>query len=49
MFGKEHAQAWLGDPNLVFKIFVCVVIWQCIGSGMMIFYANMQEIPEEII
>lgn len=49
LFGKEHAQAWLGDPNLVFKIFVCVVIWQCIGSGMMIFFANMQEIPEEII
>lgn len=41
--------AWLGDPNLAFKIFVMVVIWQCIGPGMMIFYANMKEIPESII
>jgi len=41
--------AWLGNPNLSFKIFVAVVIWQCIGSGMMIFYANMKEIPESLI
>lgn len=41
--------AWLGDPDKVFKIFVITVIWQCIGSGMMIFYANMQEIPDSII
>lgn len=41
--------AWLGNPNLSFKIFVGVVIWQCIGSGMMIFYANMKEIPESLI
>lgn len=49
LFGKSHELAWLGDPKLVFKIFVGVIIWQCIGSGMMIFYANMQEIPEEIV
>lgn len=41
--------AWLGDPDKVFKIFVMTVIWQCIGSGMMIFYANMQEIPASIM
>jgi ABC-type sugar transport system permease subunit len=41
--------AWLGNPDLSFKIFIGVVIWQCIGSGMMIFYANMKEIPESII
>lgn len=49
LFGKSHELAWLGDSNLVFKIFVGTIIWQCIGSGMMIFFANMQEIPEEII
>lgn len=49
LFGSSAKLAWLGDPNMVFKIFVMVVIWQCIGSGMMIFYANMQEIPTEII
>lgn len=48
-FGNQGKSAWLGNPDLVFKIFVMVVIWQCIGSGMMIFYANMQEIPDEII
>ncbi len=41
--------AWLGNPNLAFKLFVGVVIWQCIGAGMMIFYANMKEIPESLI
>lgn len=41
--------AWLGNPDLSFKIFVAVVIWQCIGSGMMIFYANMKEIPDSLI
>ncbi len=49
LFGKDAQQAWLGDPDMVFKIFVCVIIWQCIGSGMMIFFANMQEIPSEIV
>ncbi|VYT32956.1 sn-glycerol-3-phosphate transport system permease protein UgpA [uncultured Blautia sp.] len=47
--GQNAKLAWLGDPDLVFKIFIGVVIWQCIGVGMMIFYANMQEIPEEIM
>lgn len=49
LFGNKAKLAWLGDPAMVFKIFVMVVIWQCIGSGMMIFYADMQEIPSEII
>ncbi|MDO4276490.1 MAG: sugar ABC transporter permease [Eubacteriales bacterium] len=47
--GQNAKRAWLGDPDMVFKIFVCVVIWQCIGAGMMIFYANMQEISDEIV
>lgn len=48
--GMTHLQsAWLGDPKLSFGIFVAVVIWQCIGSGMMIFYANMKEIPESVM
>lgn len=41
--------AWLGDPNLSFKLFVMVVIWACIGNGMMIFNANMKEIDIEIL
>lgn len=47
--GPKAKLAWLGNPDMVFKIFICVVIWQCIGVGMMIFYANMQEISDEII
>ncbi len=49
LFGDGAQQAWLGDTNLTFKIFVMMIIWQCIGSGMLIFYANMQEIPQEVI
>ncbi len=41
--------SWLGDPNLAFKIMIIVIIWQGSGSGMMIFYANMMDIPTDII
>lgn len=41
--------AWLGDPRLSFAIFVSIVIWAFIGNGMMIFNANMKEIPSDII
>lgn len=41
--------AWLGDPSRSFTIFVIVVIWQCMGAGMMIFYANLKEIPQDLI
>ena len=41
--------AWLGNPDIVFKLFVMVVIWACIGNGMMIFNANMKEIDGSIL
>ncbi|MGB9342754.1 carbohydrate ABC transporter permease [Trichococcus sp.] len=40
---------WLGDPNMAFKILILVVLWQCIGTGMMIFYSDMQGIPNSLI
>lgn len=49
LFGAQYTVAWLGDPNYMFKVFVCMIIWQCIGSGMMIFYADMQSISKDII
>lgn len=49
MGGPTALKAWLGDPKLIFPIFVGTVIWQCIGAGMMIFYADMQGIPQEIL
>lgn len=48
--GLPHLRsAWLGDPRLSFRIFVAVVIWAFIGNGMMIFNANMKEIPADIV
>ena len=40
---------WLGDPNMAFKILILVVLWQGIGTGMMIFYSDMQGIPNSLI
>ena len=49
-FGLDSMQsAWLGDPNLSFGLLVGVVVWQAVGPGMMIFYANMKEIPESVM
>lgn len=45
----QMRSAWLGDPNLSFKLFVMVVIWACIGNGMMIFNANMKEINSDLL
>lgn len=41
--------AWFGDPSRSFVLMILVVMWQGIGTGMMIFYANMQDIPKDII
>lgn len=41
--------AWLGDPGMSFSLMVMVVIWASIGSGMMIFFANMQEVNRDTI
>lgn len=48
--GLPHLRgAWLGDPNMSFKIFVAIVIWAFIGNGMMIFNANMKEVSHDIL
>lgn len=49
LFGRAHTVAWLGDPSVMFKTFVVIVIWQCVGANMMIFYADMQSISREIV
>ena len=49
VFGKAHTVAWLGDPNVMFKTFVVIIIWQCVGANMMIFYADMQSMSSDII
>ena len=45
----QMRSAWLGDPRLSFRLFVMVVIWACIGNGMMIFNANMKEINSDLL
>ena len=45
----QFISAWVGDPKLSFKIMIALVIWQGAASGMMIFYANMMDIPQDII
>ena len=41
--------AWFGNPAIAFKLLVLVIMWQGAGSGIMIFYANFMDIPQEIM
>ena len=41
--------AWFGDTSLAFKLLILIVMWQSAGSGIMIFYANFMDIPQEIM
>ena len=42
-------QLWLGDPKMAFTILIGVVLWQGIGTGMMIFYSDMQGISPSLL
>lgn len=44
-----QSQLWLGDPHMAFKILIGVVLWQGIGTGMMIFYSDMQGISSSLL
>lgn len=41
--------AWFGDPNWSFKLMILLVLWQGAGSGIMIFYSNLMDIPQEVM
>lgn len=41
--------AWYGDPNKSFILFMLTAAWQGIGVGMMIFLANLKQVPENVI
>lgn len=41
--------SWFGDPNWAFKLLIILVLWQSAGSGIMIFYANFMDIPQEVM
>jgi ABC-type sugar transport system permease subunit len=41
--------AWFGDPKLAFKLLVLLVFWQGAGTGIMIFYSNFLDMPQEVM
>ena len=41
--------AWFGNPKISFSLLVLVILWQSVGAGMMIFYANMKDISKSVI
>ncbi len=43
------AGAWFGNPKLAFPLIVMMIAWQAIGSGMLIFLANLKQVPGEVI
>ncbi len=43
------AQSWLGDGDVALWSIVITVVWQFAGYSMVIFLANLQSIPEEVI
>lgn len=45
----ELRSAWFGNPDISFPLMVGVIAWQGIGAGMLIFLANLKEVPREII
>jgi raffinose/stachyose/melibiose transport system permease protein len=47
--GLPFSPSWLGDPNLALWSIVITVVWQFSGYSMVIFLANLQSIPEEVI
>lgn len=48
--GLSHLQgAWFGDPDWAFKLLIVMIIWQGAGSGIMIFYSNMMDVPLDIM
>ena len=42
-------QNWLGDPSVALWSIVIVVIWQFTGYSMVIFLANLQSVPPELL
>lgn len=41
-------QQWLGDPKLVLWSLLIILMWQGFGWGMIIYYAGLKGIPEEL-
>jgi raffinose/stachyose/melibiose transport system permease protein len=49
MFGVENTPIWLADPEIaLFAIFI-PVIWQFAGFYILIYYAALKNVPDEVI
>ncbi len=45
---KSWTQLWLADKHLVMPCIIVVSVWQSMGFFMMIFFAAMQAIPQDL-
>lgn len=49
LFGMEITPTWLADPNLVLIAIFVPIIWQYAGFYIIIYYAALKNVPEEVI
>ena len=49
LFGVENTPIWLADPNLVLISIFVPIIWQYAGFYIIIYYAALKNVPEEVI
>lgn len=46
---RQWESAWLGDPHRAFGLLAGVITWQGIAAGMLVFLANLKNIPRDIV
>ncbi|MCE4051377.1 MULTISPECIES: sugar ABC transporter permease [Bacillaceae] len=49
LLGVENTPIWLADPNLVLIAIFVPIIWQYAGFYIIIYYAALKNVPEEVI
>lgn len=48
-FGVENTPVWLADPNIALYAIFAPIVWQYAGFYILIYYAALKNVPEEII
>ncbi|WNS79002.1 sugar ABC transporter permease [Domibacillus sp. DTU_2020_1001157_1_SI_ALB_TIR_016] len=49
MFGVENTPVWLADPSTALYAIFVPIVWQYAGFYILIYYAALKNVPEEII
>lgn len=49
LVGIDQPPAWLADPNIVLYAIFIPILWQYAGFYILIYYAALKNIPEELI